>query len=214
MQFKDQIDITMVNGDACPFQLTLGNELGTFYQKQHEENGVKVINKCFIKSVNSKEDGNVQSISLPDGSDLEADLVIVGTGVRPATTYLRESGIDMNKDGGIVCDPFLQTSVKDIYAAGDLVSYPYWPTGSRTRTEHWVVALDQGTNAAFNMLGKFEPYQQIPFFWTRHYIGYKSDAALTSRHAPLQTAEFADEHPAEQIRWPAFFFKEKLHRFL
>ena len=122
-----------------------------------------------MKSVNEDEKGSVKSVSLSDGRELEADLVIVGTGVRPATKYLKDTGIEMNRDGGLVCDPFLETSVKDIYAAGDLASYPYWPTGSRTRTEHWAVALDQGTNAAFNMLDKHVPYSTIPFFWTRQY---------------------------------------------
>ena len=57
----------------------------------------------------------------------------------------------------------------DIFAAGDIASFPYWPTGSRARIEHWVVALEQGTNVAFNMLDKFVPYSGIPFFWTRQY---------------------------------------------
>ena len=103
---------------------------------------MQIHNKVFLKSVNEDEKGSVKSVSLSDGRELDADLVIVGTGVRPATKYLRDTGIEMNRDGGIVCDPFLETSVKDIYAAGDLASYPYWPTGSRTRTEHWAVALD------------------------------------------------------------------------
>ena len=75
----------------------------------------------------------------------------------------------MKEDGGLVCNPYLQTSNKDIFAAGDIAHYPYWPTGERVRTEHWIVALDQGTYAAFNMLGKVVPYGQIPFCWTRNY---------------------------------------------
>lgn len=100
---------------------------------------------------------------------MEADLLVVGAGVRPATEFLKDSGIEMDKMGGVVCDPFLNTSDKDIYAAGDIASYPYWPTGGRCRTEHWIAALDMGTYAAFNMLGKMSPYSSIPFFWTRHY---------------------------------------------
>ena len=75
----------------------------------------------------------------------------------------------MQSDGGISCNPFLQTSDKDIFAAGDIASYPYWVDGQRVRTEHWNVALDQGTFAAFNMLGKLVPYGSVPFFWTRNY---------------------------------------------
>ena len=89
--------------------------------------------------------------------------------MRPNTEWLKNSGVEIGKDGGLICDPFMQTNKPGIYAAGDIASVPYWPTGSRTRIEHWVVALEQGTNAAFNMMNKFVPYQGIPFFWTRHY---------------------------------------------
>jgi len=161
----------MAHGDDTPFKMTLGKELGAFYQREHEAEGVTVINNVFIKSANASEEDKkrVGSVTLSDGRELPADCVILGTGVRPNTAFLEGSGIEMNPDGGLVCDPFLQTNLPDVFAAGDIASIPYWPTGSRTRIEHWVVALEQGTNAAFNMLGKYIPYSGIPFFWTRHY---------------------------------------------
>ena len=112
--------------------------------------------------------GKAKSVRLASGKVVEADLIIFGTGVSPATEFLSGS-VAMQGDGGVTCNPFLQTSNEDIYAAGDIVSYPYWVNGRRTRTEHWNVALDQGSHAAFNMLGKLVPYGQIPFFWTRNY---------------------------------------------
>lgn len=54
---------------------------------------------------------------------------MVGAGVLPATRFLQGSGIQLDQWGAVVCDPFLQTSVKDVYAAGDIASYPYWITG-------------------------------------------------------------------------------------
>lgn len=63
----------------------------------------------------------------------------------------------------------METSAKDVFAAGDLVQYPYWPTGGQARCEYWADALDMGTYAAFNMLGKMIPYSTIPYFWTRQY---------------------------------------------
>lgn len=75
----------------------------------------------------------------------------------------------MSEDGALVVDPFLNTNVKDVYAAGDLCEFPYWPTGRNTRVEHFNVALDQGTFAAYNMMGKMQPFSKIPFYWTRMY---------------------------------------------
>ena len=85
-------------------------------------------------------------------------MVILGVGSKPVTRFLANSGVQLCKDGGVECNPFLQTSDKDIFAAGDIAQYPYWPTGEKVRTEHWTVALDTGTYAAFNMLGKLIPY--------------------------------------------------------
>lgn len=98
-------------------------------------------------------------------------MLICGLGITPQTKYLKEhdSGILTDKQGAIVCDPFLQSSVKDIYAAGDICSFPYWQSGKPVRVEHWIHAMDQGAYAAFNMLGKYLPYGNTPFFWTRHY---------------------------------------------
>ncbi len=74
-----------------------------------------------------KGDGKqAKSVELDDGTVLEADLIIVGAGVLPATKFLDGSGINLDKWGGVVCDPYLQSNVKDVYAAGDIATYPYW----------------------------------------------------------------------------------------
>lgn len=159
----------MICEHEVPFKVQLGEQIGAYMLKEHQDNGVKVHTKVMAKKINADSKGNVESVTLSNGETIKADLLVVGAGVRPATAFLKDSGIDMDKQGGVVCDPFLQSSDGDVYAAGDICSYPYWPTGGRTRTEHWVVALDQGTFAAFNMMGKMVPYSSIPFFWTRHY---------------------------------------------
>lgn len=79
-----------------------------------------------------KGSGNqAKSVVLDDGTELSSDLILVGAGVLPATKFLEGTGIKLDKMGAIVTDPFLQSSVKDIYAAGDIVSYPYWLTGEQ-----------------------------------------------------------------------------------
>jgi hypothetical protein len=89
--------------------------------------------------------------------------------------------VKLDSQGGIICDPFLTSSNRDIFAAGDIATYPYWQTGERVRIEHFVTSQDQGSHAAFNMMGKLVPYGNIPFFWTKHYnktiqfIGYAND---------------------------------------
>lgn len=64
---------------------------------------------------------------------------------------------------------FLETSQKDVYAAGDIAAYPYWYNGVPARIEHYNEAIYQGSVAALNMNGKKHPVDNIPFFWTRQF---------------------------------------------
>ena len=108
---------------------------------EHEKNGVKMhMGRKFTEIKGA--DGKATSVVLDDGTEIEADLVLLGLGVLPATKFLQGSGIELDQMGGIVCDPFLQTSVKDVYAAGDAASYPYWATGRRIRVEHYMTSMD------------------------------------------------------------------------
>ena len=138
--------------------------------KQHEGAGVKIHKNEGVKQIIGCSDGYVRGVELNSGVCIDSQLVVIGAGAVPATDFVTEgSGVKKEADGGLICNPFLQTSDPNVFAAGDIVSYPYWPTGKRARTEHWNVALNQGTFAAFNMLGKLIPYGEIPFFWTRNY---------------------------------------------
>ena len=137
--------------------------------EDHQFNNVKVHTNVRLTGLKADAEGNVTHVELSDGRSIETQLVLIGAGVKPATAFLKDSGLDMESDGGLKLDPFLQTNDKNIFAAGDIASYPYWPTGKHQRSEHWITALDQGSFAAFNMLGKMVPYGSIPFFWTRHY---------------------------------------------
>lgn len=87
-------------------------------------------------------DKTVKHVVLADGTRLEADLVIVGTGVKPSTAFTENTGIELDTQGAIVCDQYLQTRVPDIFAAGDNVSYPYHILNRNLRIEHYITAMD------------------------------------------------------------------------
>ena len=98
----------------------------------HGNNGVKEI---------LGENGKVTGVLLADSTVIPADLVLLGTGVLPATDFV-PSSIEKDKVGALICDPFMQTNDEHIFAAGDIVSYPYFGTGERVRIEHYNVAMD------------------------------------------------------------------------
>ena len=105
-------------------------------KSEHEKAGVVMHMSKKVKEIKGDK-GKVTSVVLGDGTEIPADLVIVGQGIIPSTDFVP---VEKDVNGGIVCDPFLQTSEKDIFAAGDIASFPYWPTGERVRIEHYNVA--------------------------------------------------------------------------
>jgi len=168
-KYKGQKEVYLIQTTEFPLERALGKEVGALVAQDHTKAGVKILAQENVIGINGNAEGGVRSIKLESGKEVDVDVVVFGKGVTPATEFLSNSGLDFERDGGVTCNPFLQTSDANIFAAGDIVSYPYWVDGKRTRTEHWNVALDQGTFAAFNMLGKLVPYGSVPFFWTRNY---------------------------------------------
>lgn len=166
--FKDKINVNVVDFFSTPFERTLGKEVGGVLQSLAEENGVKfTLQKGMSKLIG--EDGKVTGVELSDGTILTADVVIIGAGIQPSTQYVQD-GITLEKDGSVSVDPFLRTTTQNVFAAGDIATYPYWVTGERVRVEHWNHATQQGEVAAYNMLDKDIPYDVIPFFWTRNFM--------------------------------------------
>ncbi|HEU4498028.1 MAG TPA: FAD-dependent oxidoreductase, partial [Sphingomicrobium sp.] len=155
------VEVHVLAPEKLPFERLLGEQVGLFLQALHERNGVRF---HLGTSVTSFADG---AVSLADRQKVSADIVLVGIGVQPRTTLAASAGIEA--PAGIAVDAFLQTSVPDIYAAGDIAAYPDPLTGEPTRIEHWVVAERQGQAVAASMMGLRKRYQAVPFFWTQQY---------------------------------------------
>jgi len=155
------LEVHVVAPDTIPLQRVLGDELGRFVHGLHVAQGVQF----HLGTTVARIDG--LRATLADGSTIEADLVVAGVGVRPSIALAQAAGLAM--DRGVAVDAYLETSVPGIFAAGDIARWPDPHSGERIRVEHWAVAQRQGQAAALNMLGRRQPFDATPFFWSQHY---------------------------------------------
>jgi NADPH-dependent 2,4-dienoyl-CoA reductase/sulfur reductase-like enzyme/nitrite reductase/ring-hydroxylating ferredoxin subunit len=188
---KRGCQVTVVAPDDVPFKKILGAEIGRLFQEVHEKNGVKFRLGQSVAAFTGQK--KITAVTLENGEQLDADLVVVGIGVKPATDLI--VGVKLHRDGGVLVDKYMRAA-EGVYAAGDIAWFPSQFAAESQRIEHWRTALQQGRVAAHNMAGKETSYNGVPFFWTRQfdvgllYIGHASGWDEIIFHGDVSARDF------------------------
>jgi len=144
---------------------TFGEQAGRFFQDRLEEHGIQVHGDDALERFEGA-DGRITKVVTKAGKELDADAVVIGAGVMPEVTLARAAGLELGETGGVLADSKLATSVPGIYVAGDIAEYDSVVHRRRLRVEHWDVAFNQGKTAGLNMLGRDQPHDVVPYFFS------------------------------------------------
>jgi 3-phenylpropionate/trans-cinnamate dioxygenase ferredoxin reductase subunit len=160
------VDVTVIEPQPTPLYAVLGEEVGAVFGQLHRDHGVDLRTSTGVEGFEGSG-GRVTGVRTSTGDVVEADLVVVGVGIRPNVELAEVAGLDV--DNGVLVDELLQTSDPSIWAAGDVANAVNPLLGTRVRVEHWANADGQGKAAGRSMAGRGEPYAKLPYFFTDQY---------------------------------------------
>lgn len=166
--------VTVVGMEKAPLERVLGEQVGNLVKKGVEAKGVKFYLSAGVDKAepSTSDSTKVGAVLLKDGTRLDADIVILGVGVAPATEYLKDNSVvKLEGDGSLKTDEsFSVVGLKDVYAIGDIATYPYHGPGGdgkHVRIEHWNVAQNAGRTVANHIQSPSAKAEFFtPVFWS------------------------------------------------
>jgi NADPH-dependent 2,4-dienoyl-CoA reductase/sulfur reductase-like enzyme len=152
--------------------------LGSAIQDVYIQRGIKVFTHDEPVSIAKRNKHFVTRTK--NGKEIASDVVIAGIGIEPEVNLAKSAGLAV--DNGVTVNEFLQSSLPDIYAAGDNADFPYQALGRRMRVEHWDNAVNQGKTAGMNMAGAHTAYNYMPYFFSDLFdFGYEAVGLINSK---------------------------------
>jgi 3-phenylpropionate/trans-cinnamate dioxygenase ferredoxin reductase component len=172
--------VTMVFPEPGVAWRVLPAKLSAFVTDYYRERGVDIVTDETVQAASTG------SVTTGSGRTLEADFVVAGLGIEPATDLAEAAGLAV--ENGIVVDELGRAQGhEDVFAAGDVASFPVAALGRNLRVEHEDHAKSHGRAVGANMAGARAPYDHLPFFYSDMFdLGYEAVGEVDSR---LETVE-------------------------
>lgn len=146
---KRGLDVKVIVKSKQVLSQVLDYEAAEFFKNLLNEKGIEIVTGSDVKEILGN--GDVKAIKLDSGKVIACQIVVVGKGVSPNIKLIKETPITFNE--GILTNEYMQTSVKDIYAAGDVCETYDIATGETTINALWPNAVEQGKVAGENICG-------------------------------------------------------------
>ena len=175
---KKNVTVSVIEMADRVMNRTVDPQISDYYLKLHQNNGVKFIFNNSLEEIKGSK--KVESVLCSDGSEIKADMVIIGAGIIPNVELADQAGVFC--DNGILVDEFGQTNYKNIYACGDCTSHPNKLLNKQLRLESVHNAMEQSKTVAFSVLAKPLEYNQVPWFWSDQYDHKLQIVGLSGEH--------------------------------
>jgi len=154
-------DVTVIEAASVPLERVLGREVGGLIADRYREQGIDLRLGAGLAGFRRGPAGRVRGVLLPDGGEIPCDVAVLGIGADPTAPLGAPAGL-----GGIPTDACGRTALPGVYACGDVASTFCRSLGRRVRVEHWTNASGQGGAVAAAILGREEPHDDPPYFWS------------------------------------------------
>jgi 3-phenylpropionate/trans-cinnamate dioxygenase ferredoxin reductase component len=188
--------VTVLEAEDRLLKRVTGADISTFFETLHRERGVDIRLGARLAALTG--DGTVSGVALADGTELPADCVLLAIGAQANDDLAHAAGLACRD--GILVDTLARASAADVYAIGDCTRFPSARYGRELRLESVQNAIDQAKAAAGAILGKPQPYDPVPWFWSDQYEiklqmaglsdGYDGAELVGDRAAPKFSVEY------------------------
>jgi NADPH-dependent 2,4-dienoyl-CoA reductase/sulfur reductase-like enzyme/predicted acylesterase/phospholipase RssA len=157
------LSVTLIEVGPRVLPFIQAPEISAFFETAASQRGIAVrLNDTAERFTGA---GHIEAVETRNGETLPADMVVLASGVVPATEFLRDSGVTLDEKGFIQADAMLRTSAVGVFAAGDALDFYDSVFACRRNVEHWDNAVRQGHLAARNMLGRRQRYDEVSYFY-------------------------------------------------
>ncbi len=175
---KQNKSVTVIEMADRVMNRTVDPQISDYYLNLHQKNGVTFKFNTSLKEIIGTN--NPEKVVCSDGSEVAADMVVIGAGIMPNVELAENAGLSC--DNGIVVNEFGKTDHADIYACGDCTNHPNKLLNKKIRLESVHNAMEQSKTVASSIINKSLAYNQIPWFWSDQYDHKLQIVGLSGDH--------------------------------